>query len=93
MLKLIGQRLAQMMLIMAVVSLVLFAVFDSDTFKKQLAVNELGGFAVEALSDSDYEAWLENKGLNVPFYSRYANWWLASFKAISADPSRKSRGQ
>jgi peptide/nickel transport system permease protein len=74
MLKLILQRLAQMLLIMAVVSLVLFAVFDSAKFKKQLAVNELGGFAVEALSDTDYERWLEAKGLNVPFYERYANW-------------------
>ena len=46
MVKLILQRLVQMALIMAVVSLVLFAVFDSDKFKKQLAVNELGGFAV-----------------------------------------------
>ena len=72
MLKLILQRLAQMVLIMAVVSLVLFAVFDSAKFKKQLAVNELGGFAVEALTDADYEHWLENKGLNVPFYERYA---------------------
>jgi len=72
--KLILQRLAQMMLIMAVVSFVLFVVFDSDKFKKQIAVNELGGFAVEALSDSDYDAWLENKGLNVPFYTRYVNW-------------------
>ena len=74
MLKLILQRLAQMMLIMAVVSLVLFAVFDSDKFKKQLAVNELGGFAVETLSERDYQAWLENKGLNVPFYQRYLQW-------------------
>ena len=41
MLKLILQRLAQMLLVMAVVSLVLFAVFDSAKFKKQLAVNEL----------------------------------------------------
>jgi peptide/nickel transport system permease protein len=74
MVKLIAQRLVQMVLIMAVVSLVLFAVFDSDKFKKQLAVNELGGFAVEALSQRDYDQWLENKGLNVPFYARYANW-------------------
>lgn len=74
MLKLILQRMVQMALIMAVVSLVLFAVFDSDKFKKQLAVNELGGFAVEALSDRDYDQWLENKGLNVPFYERYAKW-------------------
>jgi peptide/nickel transport system permease protein len=74
MLKLILQRLAQMVLIIAVVSLVLFAVFDSDKFKRQLAVNELGGFAVEALTDADYENWLEEKGLNVPFYERYVRW-------------------
>src|SRR5918997_1746558 len=74
MLKLILQRLVQMVLIMLVVSLVLFAVFDSPKFKKQVAVNELGGFAVSALSDADYQQWLENKGLNVPFYERYVKW-------------------
>jgi peptide/nickel transport system permease protein len=74
MLKLILQRLVQMLLIIAVVSLVLFAVFDSPKFKKQLAVNELGGFAVETLSDADYERWLDDKGLNVPFYERYVRW-------------------
>jgi peptide/nickel transport system permease protein len=63
-----------MVLIMAVVSLILFAVFDSDKFKRQIAVNELGGFAVETLSQSDYQAWLEKKGLDVPFYERYAKW-------------------
>jgi peptide/nickel transport system permease protein len=76
MLKLILQRLLQMALIMAVVSFVLFLVFDSPKFKRQLAVNELGGFAVEALSDVDYEKWLDAKGLNVPFYERYAKWAL-----------------
>jgi peptide/nickel transport system permease protein len=80
MLKLILQRLAQMLLIMAVVSLVLFVVFDSPKFKKQLAVNELGGFAVESLSEADYEAWLEEKGLNVPFYERYAKWVVGIFQ-------------
>lgn len=74
MVKLILQRLVQMVLIMAVVSLVLFAVFDSAKFKKQLAVNELGGFAVQSLTEADYQKWLENKGLNVPFYERYAKW-------------------
>jgi len=74
MLKLIGSRLLQMVLIMAVVSLVLFLIFDSDKFKKQIAVAELGGFAVSALSDVDYEAWLDKKGLNVPFYDRYLKW-------------------
>ncbi len=74
MLKLIGSRLLQMLLIMAVVSLVIFGIFDSDKFKKQIAVAELGGFAVSALSDQDYHAWLDKKGLNVPFYERYLKW-------------------
>lgn len=74
MLKLIGNRLLQMLLIMAVVSLVIFAIFDSDRFKKQIAVAELGGFAVETLSQTDYQAWLDRKGLNVPFYERYIKW-------------------
>jgi peptide/nickel transport system permease protein len=74
MLRLIFKRLAQMVLIMAVVSLVLFAIFDSDKFKKQIAVAELGGFAVSALSDQDYQNWLASKGLDVPFYERYVNW-------------------
>jgi peptide/nickel transport system permease protein len=74
MLKLIGSRLLQMVFIMGVVSLILFAIFDSDKFKKQIAVAELGGFAVSALSDKDYQAWLDKKGLNTPFYLRYANW-------------------
>lgn len=74
MVKLIGQRLLQMALIMIVVSLVLFVVFDSPKFKKQLAVNELGGFAVATLTEGDYEKWLANKGLNVPIYDRYGKW-------------------
>ena len=74
MLKLIGSRLLQMIFIMAIISLILFAIFDSDKFKKQIAVAELGGFAVSALSDKDYQAWLDKKGLNTPFYLRYANW-------------------
>ena len=74
MLKLVGSRLLQMLVIMIVVSLVIFAIFDSDKFKKQIAVADLGGFAVSALSDQDYQAWLDKKGLNVPFYDRYFKW-------------------
>jgi peptide/nickel transport system permease protein len=74
MLKLILHRLAQMALIIATVSLVLFFIFDSPKFKRQLAVNELGGFAIATLTDADYEAWLEKEGLNVPFYERYVKW-------------------
>lgn len=74
MVNLIGRRLAQMLLIMAVVSLVLFAVFDSDKFRKQIATQELGNFAISAMSEIEYQNWLEKKGLNVPFYQRYSNW-------------------
>jgi peptide/nickel transport system permease protein len=74
MVKLIGRRLAQMVLIMAVVSLLLFLIFDSDKFRRQIATAELGGFAVAALAEADYQAWLEEKGLNVPFYQRYFDW-------------------
>lgn len=72
--KLILQRLAQMVLIMAVVSLILFVIFDSPQFKKQIAVNELGGFGVSQLSEEAYQQWLEKKGLNVPFFQRYLQW-------------------
>ncbi|MCG8446280.1 MAG: ABC transporter permease [Hyphomicrobiales bacterium] len=80
MLKLILRRLAQMVLIMAVVSFVLFVIFDSDKFKKQIAVAELGGFAVSALTEEDYRAWLASKGLDVPFHERYANWMANLFQ-------------
>ena len=74
MLKLVARRLAQMLLIMATVSLILFAVFDSDQFKKRIAMSELGGFGVATLAEADYQAWLEKKGLNEPFLVRYVEW-------------------
>ena len=74
MLKLILRRLLSMVLIMAVVSLILFVVFDSDKFKRQIAVAELGGFAVAALAEEDYQNWLASKGLDVPVYQRYFDW-------------------
>jgi peptide/nickel transport system permease protein len=74
MLKMLMHRAAQMVLIMLTVSLVLFFVFDSPKFKKQIAINELGGFAVSALTETDYQNWLDKKGLNVPFYERYVKW-------------------
>lgn len=72
--KLILRRLLQMALIMSTVSLLLFAIFDTEQFRKQIAVAELGGFGVAALSESDYQSWLERKGLNEPFLERYAGW-------------------
>jgi len=63
-----------MLLIMATVSLILFAVFDSDQFRRRIAVSELGGFGVATLSEQDYQAWLDKKGLNEPFLKRYVEW-------------------
>jgi peptide/nickel transport system permease protein len=71
---LVVRRLAQMLLIMLSVSLLLFAIFDSDQFRKKVAVAELGGFGVATLSDTDYEDWLAKKGLNQPFLARYGEW-------------------
>jgi peptide/nickel transport system permease protein len=74
MLPLILRRLVQMVLIMAVASFILFLIFDSDQFKKKIAVAELGGFAVSALNEDAYHNWLAQKGLDKPFYVRYVNW-------------------
>ncbi|HEY0120486.1 MAG TPA: ABC transporter permease [Rhizobium sp.] len=72
--RLIARRLLQMLLIMLTVSLLLFAIFDTDQFRKKVAVSELGGFGVATLSDTDYQAWLEKKGLKAPFALRYVEW-------------------
>ena len=74
MLPLILRRLVQMVLIMAVASFILFVIFDTDQFKKKIAVAELGGFAVSALSEESYHNWLAEKGLDEPFYKRYIHW-------------------
>src|SRR3984957_8591662 len=71
---LILRRAAQMLLIMLTVSLLLFAIFDSDQFRKKVAVAELGGFGVATLSDADYQDWLAKKGLDQPFLARYGEW-------------------
>jgi peptide/nickel transport system permease protein len=71
---LLARRLGQMLLIMAFASFLLFVIFDTDEFKKKIAVAELGGFAVSALSDEAYREWLAEKGLDVPFYQRYFDW-------------------
>jgi peptide/nickel transport system permease protein len=71
---LVVRRAAQMLLIMLSVSLLLFAIFDSDQFREKAAVAELGGFGVATLSESDYQEWLQKKGLNRPFLARYGQW-------------------
>ncbi len=71
---LVVRRVSQMVLIMLTVSLLLFAIFDSDQFREKAAVAELGGFGVVTLSAGDYHEWLEKKGLNQPFLARYGRW-------------------
>jgi peptide/nickel transport system permease protein len=71
---LVARRVAQMLLIMLTVSLLLFAIFDSDQFREKAAVAELGGFGVATLSEADYHEWLQKKGLNRPFLLRYGQW-------------------
>jgi peptide/nickel transport system permease protein len=51
MLALLLRRLAQMVLI---ASFILFVIFDTEEFKKKIAVAELGGFAVSALTEESY---------------------------------------
>jgi peptide/nickel transport system permease protein len=74
MVKLIGRRLISMVLIIITASLILFLIFDSDDFKKRIALNELGAYGVSAMSDQAYQDWLESKGLNIPFHERFLKW-------------------
>jgi peptide/nickel transport system permease protein len=74
MLVLLFRRLVQMILIMAVASFILFVIFDTEGFKKKIAVAELGGFAVSALSEEAYQNWLADKGLDAPFHERFVTW-------------------
>jgi peptide/nickel transport system permease protein len=74
MVKLLLRRLLQTLLIMLTVSALLFSIFDTDQFRQRIAVAELGSYGVATLSDVDYQAWLEHRGLKQPFLSRYAAW-------------------
>ena len=74
MVKLLFRRLLQTVLIVLTVSALLFAIFDTDQFRHKTAVADLGSFGVATLSEDDYHAWLDRKGLNQPFLGRYAKW-------------------
>lgn len=74
MLEIILKRFSQMILISLVLSGVLFLLFDTDHFRKQIAVAELGGFAVSALNEETYQQWLHDKGLTRPIWYRYTSW-------------------
>jgi peptide/nickel transport system permease protein len=68
MLILAARRLASMLLIMAVVSFILFLVFETD--KLGVAGQVLGPYS----SVEQRELWLEQNGYNRPFLVRYVEW-------------------
>lgn len=68
MLLLAARRLASMLLIMAVVSFMLFSIFETD--KLGVAGKVLGPYS----STEQRELWLEEKGYNRPFLLRYVEW-------------------
>jgi peptide/nickel transport system permease protein len=68
MLVLIGKRLVSMFLIMAVVSFILFLLFETD--KLGVAGKVLGPYS----STEQREIWLEKNGYNEPFLLRYFDW-------------------
>jgi peptide/nickel transport system permease protein len=65
---LIARRFGAMVLIMATVSLVLFAIFETD--KLQVAGRVLGPYS----SLEQRLIWLEDQGYNRPFLARYVEW-------------------
>jgi len=68
MLILTAKRFASMILIMAVVSFILFAIFEAD--KLAVAGKVLGPYS----STEQRELWLEQNGYNEPFLLRYVTW-------------------
>ena len=68
MLLLMARRLASMLLIMAVVSFILFLIFESN--KLAVAGKVLGPYS----SVEQRELWLEQNGYNRPFVVRYVEW-------------------
>jgi peptide/nickel transport system permease protein len=68
MLLLAARRFASMLLIMAVVSFILFLIFETD--KLAVAGKVLGPYS----SVEQRELWLEQEGYNRPFVVRYVEW-------------------
>lgn len=68
MLQLAARRFASMLLIMAVVSFVLFTIFETD--KLGVAGKVLGPYS----STEQRELWLEQNGYDRPFLVRYGEW-------------------
>lgn len=72
MLVLAARRFGAMVLIMAVISLILFLIFETD--KLAVAGKVLGPYSTV----EQRELWLEQHGYNQPFFVRYGEWvWSA----------------
>ncbi len=72
MLRLLGRRFAAMVVMMAAVSFILFAIFEAD--KLAVATKVLGPYSTL----EQRELWLEENGYNRPFLLRYGEWlWRA----------------
>lgn len=68
MLVLAARRFGAMVAIMAVISFILFSIFESD--KLAVAGKVLGPYS----SQEQRELWLEQQGYNRPFLTRYVEW-------------------
>ncbi len=68
MLALAIRRLVSMILIMAVISFILFLIFEAD--KLNVATKVLGAYSTM----EQRLLWLENNGYNAPFLERYLSW-------------------
>jgi len=62
------KRIGSMLLIMAVVSLILFSIFETD--KLAVAGKVLGPYS----SEEQRMIWLDQNGYNDPFFERYIRW-------------------
>jgi peptide/nickel transport system permease protein len=85
MLVLAGRRMAAMILIMLVISVILFVVFEGD--KANLAMRVLGPYSPE----EGRLQWLEDNGYNRPIVVRYLSWlggFLTGDWNISAQSNR-----
>ncbi len=74
MLALAARRLAAMIGLMAVVSVILFAIFEAD--KLAVATKVLGPYS----SLEQRELWLQQNGYNRPFPVRYLEWLLRAIR-------------
>lgn len=67
---------------MLAVSLIIFAIFNSDKMKMTIAVNDLGGFGASQLAQDPaaFEAWKAENNLNQGFIEGYISWLSSALR-------------